>query len=77
MGSYSSTTELGQSLNLLRSILTILLTYPNNDTLLCYSNDPFLTVCVSCLCADDCCLQLNDDGLQAEQEEAACRSFIW
>ncbi len=35
---------LGQSLNLLSSILTILLTCPNSDTLLCYSNDPFLTV---------------------------------
>ncbi len=30
--------------NLLSSILTILLTCPNNDTLLCYSNDPLLTV---------------------------------
>ncbi len=35
---------LGQSLNLLNSILTILLTCPNNNTLLCYSNEPFLTV---------------------------------
>ncbi len=35
---------LGQSLNLLSSILTILLTCPNSDTLVCYSNDPFLTV---------------------------------
>ncbi len=34
---------LGQSLNLLSSILTILLTCPNSDTLLCYNNDPFLT----------------------------------
>ncbi len=41
MGSYSSTTMLGQSLNLLSSILTILLTCPNNNTLLCYSNEPF------------------------------------
>ncbi len=31
---------LGQSLNLLSSILTILLTCPNSDTLVCYSNDP-------------------------------------
>ncbi len=31
-------------LNLLRSILTILLTCPNSNTLLCYSNDPFLAV---------------------------------
>ncbi len=31
-------------LNLLSSIMTILLTCPNSDTLLCYSNDPFLTV---------------------------------
>ncbi len=30
--------------NLLSSVLTILLTCPNSDTLLCYSNDPFLTV---------------------------------
>ncbi len=30
--------------NLLSSILTILLTCPNNDTVVCYSNDPFLTV---------------------------------
>ncbi len=40
--SYSSTTimsVLGQSLNC--SILTILLTCPNSNTLLCYSNDPF------------------------------------
>ncbi len=35
---------LGQSLNLLSSILTILLTCPNSDALVCYSNDPFLTV---------------------------------
>ncbi len=35
---------LGQSLNLLSSILTILLTCPNNNTLLCYSNEPLLTV---------------------------------
>ncbi len=35
---------LGQSLNLLSSILTILLTCPNNNTLLRYSNKPFLTV---------------------------------
>ncbi len=34
------------NLNLLSSILTILLTYPNSDTLLCYSvmNDSLLTV---------------------------------
>ncbi len=48
IGCYSSTTidvpVLGQSLNLLSSILTILLTCPNSDTLLCYSNDPFLPV---------------------------------
>ncbi len=46
MGSYSSTScvRIGQSLNLLSSILTISLTCPNSDTLLCYSNDPFLTV---------------------------------
>ncbi len=36
---------LSQSLNLLSSIL-ILLTCPNSDTSLCYSNEPFLTVCV-------------------------------
>ncbi len=35
---------LGQSLNLLSSILTILPIYPNSDTLVCYSNDPFSTV---------------------------------
>ncbi len=35
---------LGQSLSLLRSILTILLTCPNSDTLLCCSNNTFLTV---------------------------------
>ncbi len=48
MGSYSSVmmSILGQSLNLLSSILTILLTCPNSDTLVCYSNDPFLTVCL-------------------------------
>ncbi len=33
---------LGQSLNLLSSILTILLTCPNSNTLLCYHNDPVL-----------------------------------
>ncbi len=33
----------GTIANLLSSILTILLTCPNNDTLLCYSNDPLLT----------------------------------
>ncbi len=40
---------LGQSLNLLSSILTIsiLLTRPNNNILLCYSNEPFLTVYTS------------------------------
>ncbi len=42
-GSYSSTTisVLGQSLNLLSSILIILLT---SDTLLCYYNEHFLAV---------------------------------
>ncbi len=35
---------LGQLLSLLSSILTILLTCPNSDTLLCYSNEPFLEV---------------------------------
>ncbi len=47
MGSYSSTqrcVSIGTIANLLSSILTILLTCPNNDTVLCYSNDPFLTV---------------------------------
>ncbi len=47
MGRYSSTIDvsvLGQQLSLLSSILTILLTCPNNDTLLRYNNDPFLTV---------------------------------
>ncbi len=46
MGSYSSTTmcQIGTIANLLDSILTILLICPNNDTVLCYSNDPFLTV---------------------------------
>ncbi len=43
MGCYSSTT-MCQSVNLLSCILTILLTCPNNNTLLCYSNEPFLTV---------------------------------
>ncbi len=32
------------NLNLLSSILTILLTYPNSDTLLCYSDNQFFTV---------------------------------
>ncbi len=36
--------SIGTIANLLSSILTILLTRPNNDTVLCYSNDPFLTV---------------------------------
>ncbi len=46
MGSYSSTTmcQYWTIANLLSSILTILLTCPNNDTVLCYSNDSFLTV---------------------------------
>ncbi len=47
MGSYSSKTMchlLGQVLNLLGSILTILPTCPNSDTLLCYSNTKILTV---------------------------------
>ncbi len=35
--------ELGQSLNLLSSILIMLLTCPDSDTLLCYNNSPFLT----------------------------------
>ncbi len=35
---------LGQLLSLLSSILTILLTCPNNNTLLCYRNKPFLIV---------------------------------
>ncbi len=35
---------MSQSRNLLSSILTILLTCPNSDTLVCYSNEPFLTV---------------------------------
>ncbi len=36
--------HIGTIVNLLSSILTILLICPNNDTLLCYSNDPLLTV---------------------------------
>ncbi len=36
--------SIGTTANLLSSMLTILLTCPNNDTVLCYSNDPFLTV---------------------------------
>ncbi len=36
--------SIGKFLNLLSSILTNLLTCPNNNTLLCYSNKPFLTV---------------------------------
>ncbi len=48
MGCYSKHSDvsvLGQSLTLLSSILTILLTCPNySDTLMCYSNDPFLTM---------------------------------
>ncbi len=36
---------LEQSLSLLSGTLTSLLTCPNSDTLLCYCNDPFLTVC--------------------------------
>ncbi len=36
--------SIGTIANLLSSVLTILLTCPNNDTVLCYSNDPFLTV---------------------------------
>ncbi len=47
MGSYSSTTMWDNRLSLLSSILSILLTCPNSDTLLCYSNDPFLTVCIA------------------------------
>ncbi len=35
---------LGQLLNLLSSILTILLTCPNSDILLCYSNGPFTVI---------------------------------
>ncbi len=37
--------SIGTNANLLSSILTISLTCPNNDTVFCYSNDPFLTVC--------------------------------
>ncbi len=44
MGSYSSITMCQYWDNLLSSILTIILTCPNNNTLLCYSNEPFLTV---------------------------------
>ncbi len=51
MGCYCSTTMCQYwdkiMLNLLRSILTILLTCPNSNTLLCYSNDPFLAVYTS------------------------------
>ncbi len=36
--------SIGRSLNLLSSLLTILLTCLNGNTLLCYSNDPFLTL---------------------------------
>ncbi len=36
--------NIGKIANLLSSILTILLTCPDNNTLLCYSNDPLLTV---------------------------------
>ncbi len=45
---------LGQSLNLLSSILAILLTCPNNNTLLCYSNEPFLTVKKLYLISEQC-----------------------
>ncbi len=40
---------LRQLLSLLSSILIILLKRPNSDTVLCYSNEPFLTVynCIS------------------------------
>ncbi len=38
---------LRQLLSLLSSILTILLTCPNSDSMLCYTNDPFLTVYAS------------------------------
>ncbi len=44
--SYNAVSVLGQLLNLLSSILTILLSCPNSDTLLSYSNDLFLTVYV-------------------------------
>ncbi len=44
IGSYCYVSELGQSLSLLSSVLTIILTCPNSDTLLCYSNNPFLVV---------------------------------
>ncbi len=40
--------SIGTIANLLSSILTILLTCPNNDTVLCYSNDRFWTVYVIC-----------------------------
>ncbi len=43
MGGYSII-MMCQFLNLLSSILAILLTCPNSDTLLCYSNDPFSTM---------------------------------
>ncbi len=36
--------SIGTIANLLSSILTILLTFPNNDTLFCHGNDPLLTV---------------------------------
>ncbi len=36
--------SIGTIANLLSSIVTILLTCPNIGTLLCYSNDPFVTV---------------------------------
>ncbi len=51
VGSYSSTTVL---LNLLNSIVTILLTCPSSDTLLCYSKHTFFNsvVCIECACVE-------------------------
>ncbi len=43
-GTHNIVSVLGQSLNLLSSILTILLTCPSSDISLWYSNDTFLTV---------------------------------
>ncbi len=51
---HNNVSVLGQLLDLLSSILTILLTCPNNDTLLCYSNNPVYVSLLFVLCWFTC-----------------------
>ncbi len=76
--SYSSTTmcQYWAIVNLLSSILTILLTCPNNDTLLCYSNDPFLTM-IYCHLLRRCPNSEGNGSLVPRLTLVLTRKYVW